>query len=211
MIIKGSCRPPATPEVTRAAWRVLEVADQSIASPVASKGAATTSPATGTTRAASAVTLNGRATAPHPATAVQISIRANMRIDLALYLCQEDAAYPLKRLDEVSRAMPFLAVPSRRPGPGQLMKPFHSSRNGRGAALHKQSCGSLAAHVSSCPVAGTRGMASSRGDRRATECCRGSAATMQTAASPARALRRPHPTSPGGQSDGPGASGPRHR
>jgi hypothetical protein len=125
MITQDPARPPDMPEAVHAARPgMMEVADQSIASPVASKGAATTSPATGTTRAASAVTLNGSATAPHPATDVQISIRARMRIDLVLYLCQEDAAYPLERLDGVSRAMPFLAVSSRGPGPGQLMKPF---------------------------------------------------------------------------------------
>ena len=50
-----------------------------MASPAASKGVATTSPATGTTRATSAVTLNGSATAPHPARHVQISNRANTR------------------------------------------------------------------------------------------------------------------------------------
>jgi hypothetical protein len=49
-------------------------------SPVASKCAATTSPATGTTRATSAVALNGSATAPHPDKDVQISNRANRRI-----------------------------------------------------------------------------------------------------------------------------------
>jgi hypothetical protein len=41
-------------------------APQSIASPTASNGAATASPTTGTTRATSAVTRNGKATAPHP-------------------------------------------------------------------------------------------------------------------------------------------------
>ena len=54
--------------------------DQSIASPVASKGAATTSPARGTTRATSAVTLNGSATAPHAVKKVQISTTAKTRI-----------------------------------------------------------------------------------------------------------------------------------
>src|SRR5919106_1548661 len=55
------------------------VVDQSIASPVASNGAATTSPATGTTRATSAVTLNGNATAPHAVKELQISTTANTR------------------------------------------------------------------------------------------------------------------------------------
>ena len=49
-------------------------------SPVASKGVATASPATGTIRATSAVALNGSATAPQPARDVQISNKANTRI-----------------------------------------------------------------------------------------------------------------------------------
>jgi hypothetical protein len=60
--------------------KFVKVLDQSMASPVASKGAATTSPATGTTRATFAVTLNGSATAPHPAKDVQPSTTAKTRI-----------------------------------------------------------------------------------------------------------------------------------
>jgi hypothetical protein len=51
-----------------------------MASPAASKGAATTSPAAGTMRTTSAVALNGSATAPHPAKDVQISTKPNNRI-----------------------------------------------------------------------------------------------------------------------------------
>ena len=50
---------------------------QSIASPTASNGAATTSPTTGTTRATSAVARNGSATAPHPESPTQVTAQAS--------------------------------------------------------------------------------------------------------------------------------------
>src|SRR5919106_3730454 len=76
-----------------------------MASPVASKGVATASPATGTIRATSAVALNGSATAPQPARDVQISNRANTRIGCAP-ACQDKRHHSLERADQGFSAMP---------------------------------------------------------------------------------------------------------
>src|ERR687891_1278603 len=76
-----------------------------MASPVASKGTATASPATGTIRATSAVALNGSATAPQPARDVQISNRANTRIGCAP-ACQDKRHHSLERADRGFSAMP---------------------------------------------------------------------------------------------------------
>jgi hypothetical protein len=70
--------------------------NQSIASPVASKGAATTSPATGTTRATSAVTLNGSATTPHAVKEVQTSTTAETRTTVPRFgISSEVASFSL--------------------------------------------------------------------------------------------------------------------
>lgn len=66
-----------------------------MASPVASKGVATASPATGTIRATSAVALNGSATAPQPAKDVQISNRASTRIG-CLRSCRDRTRHTLR-------------------------------------------------------------------------------------------------------------------
>jgi hypothetical protein len=84
------------------ASRYLQWPGGSIASPAASNGVATASPATGTMRATSAVALNGSATAPHPAKDVQISKRAKTRIGPFPSMAGEKAVIPIERDHRIS-------------------------------------------------------------------------------------------------------------